>query len=110
MDKGMQQINRLSERLNALKIPHKVVGGGILFYEQAIGHVFCSKFTYERKWADADVICKPGSYGYEDGLFEIRGVELMTPEECAEDDVVGFLTMEDVIARIVKAYKEYKSK
>ena len=62
------------------------------------------------KWTEADVICKPGSYGYDKGLFEIKGIDLMTPEECAEDDVVGYLTMENVIARIVKAYKLYKNK
>lgn len=63
MDKGTQQINRLSERLNSLKIPHKVVTGGILFYEQVVAHVFLSTIKYERKWAEADVICKPVSYG-----------------------------------------------
>lgn len=104
------QIIKLSKRLNELNIPHKLNDGQILFYEPRVAHILYSRINYEGKWTEADVICKPGSYGYEDGLFEIKGIDLMTPEECAEDDVVGYLTMENVIARIVKAYKLYKNK
>ena len=103
-------IINLSKRLNELNIPHKLNEGQIVFYEPRVAHVFNSRIKYEGKWTEADIICKPGSYGYEDGLFEIKGIDLMTPEECAEDDVVGYLTMEDVITRIVKAYKLYKNK
>lgn len=103
-------IIKLSKRLNELNIPHKLNKGQILFYEPRVAHFLYSKLKYEGKWSEADIICKPGSYGYEEGLFEIKGIDLMTPEECAEDDVVGYLTMEDVITRIVKAYKLYKNK
>lgn len=103
-------IIKLSKRLNELNIPHKLNDGQILFYEPRVAHVMYKTIHYEGKWTEADVICKPGSYGYEKGLFEIKGIDLMTPEECAEDDVVGYLTMENVIARIVKAYKLYKNK
>lgn len=103
-------IIKLSKRLNELNIPHKLNKGQIVFYEPRVARVLYSKINYEGKWTESDVICKPGSYGYEDGLFEIKGIDLMTPEECAEDDVVGFLTMEDVITRVVKAYKLYKNK
>lgn len=103
-------IIKLSKRLNELNIPHKLTKGQILFYEPRVTLFWGSKIKYEGKWTEADIICKPGSYGYEEGLFEIKGIDLMTPEECAEDDVVGYLTMEDVITRIVKAYKLYKNK
>lgn len=111
MDKGYAQIKRLSDRLTALKIPHVNMGECILFKERMVDYIFNSKIIYNKAWMQADVICKPGSYGYDDGLFEIMGADLMTPEECAQDDVVGYLTMEDVIERIVKAYhKFYKRK
>ena len=103
-------IINLSKRLNELNIPHKLNEGQIVFYEPRVAHVFNKRIKYEGKWTEADIICKPGSYGYEDDLFEIKGIDLMTPEECAEDNVVGYLTMEDVITRIVKAYKLYKNK
>lgn len=103
-------IIKLSKRLNELNIPHKLNEGQIVFFEPRVAHVLYKKIHYEGKWTESDVICKPGSYGYEDGLFEIKGIDLMTPEECAKDDVVGYLTMEDVITRIVKAYKLYKNK
>lgn len=38
------------------------------------------------------------SYGHEKDLIEIMG--LLTEEEAAYDDVVGYLTAEDVFARI----------
>ena len=104
-----EAITKLSNKLTRLSIPHKNMGDGILFYEPRVAHVFYSRIQYEGKWSEADVISKEGSYGYEDGLYEIRGIDLMTPEECAEDDVVGYLTMEDVVQRIVKAYKLYKN-
>jgi hypothetical protein len=103
-------IIELSKRLNELNIPHKLNEGQIVFYEPRVAHLLFNRIKYEGKWTESDIICKPGSYGYEDGLFEIKGIDLMTPEECAEDDVVGYLTMEDVITRIVKAYKLYKNK
>lgn len=103
-------IIKLSKRLNELNIPHKLNKVQIVFYEPRVAHICFSRIDYEGKWTEADVICKPGSYGYEDGLFEIKGIDLMTPEECAEDNVVGYLTMEDVITRVVKAYKLYKNK
>lgn len=45
-----------------------------------------------------DVICHPGSYGYNKGLLEIYGN--IVDEEKDGDSVVGWLTAEDVITRI----------
>ena len=53
----------------------------------------------ESEW---DVICHPGSYGYEEGLLEIYG-SLVTEKD--GDSVVGHLTADDVIKRIDKGEK-----
>lgn len=46
----------------------------------------------ERSW---DVICHMGSYGYEQGLLEAKGFDLIE-----HDDVEGSLTAQDVIDRL----------
>lgn len=53
---------------------------------------------YEREW---DVVCHEYSYGGRQGLLEIMG-SIVTAEERESDDVVGWLTAEDVIERIKK--------
>lgn len=45
-----------------------------------------------------DVICQPGSYGYEEGLLEFQ--------DGVEENVIGYLTAEQVI-KIVES-KEYR--
>lgn len=45
-----------------------------------------------------DIICHEFSYGGRDGLLEIMG--LLDEEEQEYDDVVGWLTAENVFARI----------
>lgn len=42
-----------------------------------------------------DAICHFGSYGHERGLIEVMGFPF-----CDEDDVVGFLTADEVIHQI----------
>ena len=49
-----------------------------------------------------DVICHEYSYGGEDGLLEIMG--LLTEEESEYDSVVGWLTADNVFARIYTDY------
>ena len=44
------------------------------------------------------VICNRGSFGYEEGLLEICG--LLTDGELESDDVVGWLTADEVFKRI----------
>ena len=46
-----------------------------------------------------DAICFYGSYGFEDGLLEIYG-NIVTDEEREIDNVVGYLTAEDIINRL----------
>ena len=48
------------------------------------------------------VICHKHSYGGSAGLLEIMG--LLTPEEKECDDVVGYLTADNVFARIYTDY------
>ena len=48
----------------------------------------------QRQW---DAICQPGSYGCRDGLLEIYGSIV---DKKREDLVVGYLTADDVIARL----------
>ena len=66
----------------------------------------------DRVWyrRDRNVICSAvwgmGSYGYEDGLIEIMG--LLTDEEREKDDVVGYLTPEEVFRRIKEDWKRFK--
>ena len=109
-----KMIKKLSDKLKRLDIPHTMTNGAILFKTvvtfRRFNGFFFTNDDYEKVWSKADVICKPGSYGYEEDQFEIRGVDLMTPEECAQDDVVGFLTLDEVVERIVTAWKNYKNR
>lgn len=52
-----------------------------------------------------DAICHEFSYGHEEGLLEIMG--LVDPEICDDvDDVEGYLTAEEVFARIKADYEK----
>lgn len=51
---------------------------------------------------DFDVICHMGSYGHEQGLLEVMGAICGSDE----DDVEGYLTVEEVFERIKKYYKK----
>lgn len=52
------------------------------------------------------VIETPVSYGNDDDRLEISG--LLTEEERRTNDVVGWLTAEDVFRRITVDYKDYQ--
>lgn len=47
----------------------------------------------------ADCVCHFGSYGHEHGLIEAMGTPLVNVEEVG-DDVEGYLTAVDILARI----------
>lgn len=49
----------------------------------------------KRSW---DAVCHYGSYGYKEGLLEIMGS--IVDEEKDGDEVVGWLTAQDVINRL----------
>lgn len=48
-----------------------------------------------------DAICHYGSYGYHNGLLEIMG-SIVSEED--GDQVVGYLTADDVVERIINTY------
>ena len=52
-----------------------------------------------------DVICHKGSFGYEQGLLEVRG---LTDNLCGFGDVEGWLSSEEVFNRIKTHWEEHK--
>ena len=54
-----------------------------------------------RQW---DAICQRGSYGYSEGLLEVMGSPVVREED--GDSICGWLTAEDVIARLEAAENE----
>ena len=96
-EKYKGQIEKLSERLKKLNIPHTV--------KELFDGPDCIKFD----WCDADIICHHFSYGGEDGLFEVMGKALMTKMEQNRDRVAGNIPMEDAVKRIKKAWDSNKN-
>ena len=96
-EKYKGQIEKLSEQLKKLNIPHTV--------KELFDGPDCIKFD----WCDADIICHHFSYGGEDGLFEVMGKALMTTMEQNIDSVAGNIPMEDAVKRIKKAWYSNKN-
>lgn len=96
-DSWYKEILRLDSMLTDAGIPHKLetsYDGWILFYP-------------DRENVVLDAIEKFNSYGHECDTVEIMG--LLTPEESKYNEVVGYLTAEDVFERIKKHYDEHKN-
>jgi hypothetical protein len=90
-----ERVLELAEKLDELKIPYKK--------RNLFGCV--DQLVFE--WGDgSDIVCYIGSYGHEQGLFEVMGKDLMTKEELERDSVAGNIKMEDAVARIKKAYEK----
>ena len=96
-EKYKGQIEKLSEQLKKLNIPHTV--------KELFDGPDCIKFD----WCDADIICHHFSYGGKDGLFEVMGKALMTTIEQKIDSVAGDIPMEDAVNRIKKAWDRNKN-
>ncbi len=83
------------ERLDEVKRYHqvkdKITGKHVLLVTQLDRHQIFVPSIEECEW---DVICQEYSYGYEEGLLEAYGS--IVPD----GDVEGWLTAEDVIARL----------
>lgn len=92
-----ERVLELAKKLDELKIPYKK---RILF-----GCVDQLVFEWD---GGSDIVCHVGSYGHEQGLFEVMGKDLMTKEELECDSVAGNIKMEDAVARIKKAYEKSK--
>ena len=98
MTERYNEILRLKGMLEKAKIPFefsKVFGGYHIEYPASAGRV-CSVIEHDY------------SYGREKDLLEIQG--LMTKKEYKEtlDNVIGYLTAEDVFQRIKKHWKSIK--
>lgn len=55
-----------------------------------------------------DAVWHSFSYGFEEGLLEILGDDLVDEDEGCGSGVAGWLTADDVIERVIKAYGEPK--
>lgn len=91
----MSEMEKLIECLKILEIPHEVLPQSFTDSLQV--------WYPNKKESVMDVICHNYSYGGKEGLLEIMG--LLTPEE-EQDDVVGYLTAENVLSRIIKHRKK----
>lgn len=90
------EMNKLIEMLNDANIPFELT-------TDVCGNKDNQVWYPSRKNRVCDVICHQGSYGGEKGLLEIMG--LLTEEEAEHDDVVGYLTAENVFNRIKNHYE-----
>lgn len=93
--KKYKEIFRLKEMLEKENIP-------FIFRNVFDGFQICYPDT--KKQRECSVIEHKGSYGHNQDKLEIMG--LLTDKEVINDDVVGYLTAEDVFNRIYKHYKE----
>ena len=92
------QIFKLKSMLEKAKIPfdfESIYGGYLLCYPSNI-EKSCACSVIEHKF----------SYGFTNGLLEIMG--LLTNKEFKNDEVVGYLTAEEVFNRINKHWKNDK--
>ena len=97
----MNEMEKLIKVLEILDIPHKVTN------QQWAGET--PQIWYPNtENPKMDVICHEYSYGGKNGLLEIMG--LLTDEEAEYDSVVGYLTAENVLARILKDRAENEEK
>lgn len=108
--RDLTQLNKVEQYLKDKNIPYeredkedKLVSverddKHYVVYEQMEFHQICVPGRERREW---DVICHRGSYGAEQGLLEIMGT-IVRP---CRDSVEGWLTADDVIARIEEKRK-----
>lgn len=96
-----KEIFRLKEMLDEHQIPYEFSQGRTGGYQIEYFHPKTNTFV-------CSVIQTPMSYGSKDDLLEIMG--LMTKEEMIRDnnDVLGYLTAEDVFTRIYQHYSDVK--
>lgn len=92
---GTTYIEKLAKRLDELNIPYELTSVFKI-------HDQFDKMTFP--WTTADVICNYGSYGHENGEYEVMGRDLQTAEEASWDEVTGHINLEDMVKRIQTAY------
>lgn len=92
-----QEILKLHEMLEEAEIPHTIV-------QVMDGWHLCYPVREPLEKRVCSVIEHYGSYGREQDLLEIMG--LLTAEEEQDDSVCGYLTAEEVFARIKAHWEE----
>ena len=96
----MNEIIRLHEMLNEANIPHKVVENQIMYPSYQI-------VIEKDDTRLCDAVYFDGSYGYEKGLIEIMGG--LTEDEREIDEVLGYLTADEVFKRFKYCYENNTS-
>lgn len=101
MKRDLTQLNRVEQYLKDKGIPYErfdkedVISPQFPYYLETLERH--QIYVPNGKNSEWDVICQKGSYGAEEGLLEIYGSIVATN---AGDSVEGWLTADDVIARI----------
>ena len=95
----LTELNKLEKYLREKHIPYERIDQDEILDQYGLArqlerHQICVPEA-DSKLKDWDVICNWGSYGFEEGLLELYG-------SLCDGDVIGWLTAEDVIARIEK--------
>lgn len=110
MEVKLNELNKLEEYLKDHNYIYTRIdkdGKESLFidYELLNTHqlIVYSDESKTREYREWDAICHYGSYGYEEGLLEIYGN--IVPEN-DYDDVMGWLTADDVIKLLEKENKK----
>lgn len=99
----MTEMEKLIKALEVLEIPHEVTLN-YCDYNNPTPQVWYPA----QENCIMDAISHKYSYGGEEGLIKIMG--LLSDEEARYDDVVGHLTAEDVLERILKHRREQVNK
>lgn len=94
----LTEFNKLAKMLECANIPHTNERMGF-----SLGNGRQIRLYNDAGEQLADVICHYGSYGWKEGLLEIMGA--LTAEENEYDDVLGWLTAEEVFKRFKYCYE-----
>lgn len=104
----LTELNKLEKYLRGKHIPYERIDQDQILDQYGLArqlerHQICvPDANYPWSW---DVICNWGSYGYEEGLLEIKGSIV---SENDGDSVAGYLTADDVIRRIENYVEQTK--
>jgi len=100
----MSEMDKLEQYLEEHKYHYQRFDDytGVLDWHQIV--VYRSKRAEKEHRKDWDVVCHYGSFGYKEGLLEAMG-SIVDPDKDG-DTVAGWLTAEDVIARLENANKQ----
>lgn len=101
-EKRMSELDKLEKYLreNGYKV-ERIDDDALKDYDLDRHQVIVFNEDGNRKW---DAVCHFGSYGYKEGLLEVYGETVVFPED--GDSVAGWLTAEDVIARLKRSEEE----